>query len=239
MSRLIKRKGVFKLEKPTDKPVENHVSPADGHAGGRIDSPYGGILMRDPSYDPYDKVLGIERRDPPYGPFRPPNEGDGRIYAFDTAVKSDKASDVSEQDELVGEYIDDLKANSEYPETIAYDGEPFERVSPEENAKKREEFENSDPDNEHSKEALIKKWEEKNGKEWPRYTEDLVDGKTGRVIRTAGSRYDAHHIRPLCFGGKNEASNITPISAEKHYDHRGVHAPDSPYGKLVELSKGE
>ena len=55
------------------------------------------------------------------------------------------------------------------------------------------------------------------------------------MIRKAGGDYDAHHIQPLGMGGKNEASNITPLHANEHYDKQGVHAPDSPYSKLDKM----
>ncbi len=81
---------------------------------------------------------------------------------------------------------------------------------------------------------VFKKWEEANGKEWPRYETDVYNHNE-KLIRRAGDRYDAHHIHPLSLGGKNEANNITPMSAEKHYDKQGVHAPGSPYGKLEKV----
>jgi hypothetical protein len=135
-----------------------------------------------------------------------------------------------ELDELRDEYIEDIKDNSEFPETIVDDGEPYEKISPEENAKMREEFKEK-------REKLIKEWEEKNGKEWPRYEKDVYD-KNGNIIRRAGDRYDAHHIRPLSWGGKNTADNITPISAEKHHDKQGIHAPGSPYAKITNHLEG-
>lgn len=128
------------------------------------------------------------------------------------------------------EYIEYLKANSEYPETIEDDGSEYKKISPEENAKKRAEFNAN-------KEKLIKEWEVKYGSEWPRYKEDVY--VNGKLQRRAGDRYDVHHIKPLSFGGKNEASNITPISAEKHFDKQGVHSTDSPYGKLDKLLREE
>ena len=84
----------------------------------------------------------------------------------------------------------------------------IEPISPEENRKKRIEFANN-------KNSFIKKWERENGKEWPRYSEDLIDEK-GNVIRKKGDLYDAHHIIELKYGGLNESWNITPISADKH-----------------------
>jgi len=130
-------------------------------------------------------------------------------------------------EELIDRYYTDLKKNSEYPETIENDGTPWERLSPEEVAEKRAEFNAN-------KERLIKEWEEKNGREWPCYKEDVY--VNGKLIRKAGDRYDAHHIKPLSFGGQNEAGNITPISAEKHFDKQGVHSPASPYGKIDKLT---
>ena len=140
-------------------------------------------------------------------------------------------------EELIARYYEDLKNNSEYPETIEYDDTPWEKITPEENAKMRAEFADNRKDNPHCKENLIKAWEEKHGKEWPRYKEDVY--VNGKLIRRAGDRYDAHHIKPLSFGGKNEVTNITPISAEKHFDKQGVHSPTSPYGKIEKSSQGE
>ncbi|MFI3243816.1 MAG: HNH endonuclease signature motif containing protein [Akkermansia sp.] len=87
------------------------------------------------------------------------------------------------------------------------------------------------------KEALIKDWESLNQQTWPQYTHDVYDQKTGTLIRTEGSRYDAHHIQPLQLGGKNEASNLIPLSAENHYDHRGVHEASSPLSQLNKLQE--
>jgi hypothetical protein len=125
------------------------------------------------------------------------------------------------------EYIDDIKAKSDVPDTVKDDGSKYERISSEENAEKRGEF---------NKKKLIPEWEKANGQKWPRYEKDLyVKGKDGQdiLIRRAGQPYDAHHIHPLGLGGKNEASNITPISADKH---RELHAKDSPYGRLEKMS---
>lgn len=132
-------------------------------------------------------------------------------------------------EELMEQYFEDLKNSSEYPETIKGDGSLWERLTSEEISEKRTEFNAS-------KEKLIEEWETKNGNEWPRYKEDVY--VNGKLIRNAGDRYDAHHIKPLSFGGKNEAGNITPISADKHFDKQGVHSPTSPYGKIEKITQG-
>lgn len=131
------------------------------------------------------------------------------------------------------EYIDDLKANSECPETIPdnpFDCSDLKKMQPEEVAERREEFDDK-------KAQLKKEWEEKNGRPWSKYEHDVYSSN-GKLIRKAGSDYDAHHIQPLGMGGKNEASNITPMNAEVHYDKQGVHAPDSPYSKLDKMLGG-
>lgn len=132
-----------------------------------------------------------------------------------------------ELEEILQDYFKDLKESSECPETIPdkpFDAGDLEKRTPEENAKAREEFSDE-------KERLKREWEEVNGKPWPKYEHDVYSAN-GKLIRKAGSDYDAHHIQPLGMGGKNEVSNITPLNAEVHYDKQGIHAPDSPYSKL-------
>lgn len=76
---------------------------------------------------------------------------------------------------------------------------------------------------------------------WPKYTEDvyITNVRGAQVkIREAGQDYDAHHIHPLGLGGKNEASNLTPLRADVHFDHRGVHQEGSPYDQLNKMLGG-
>ena len=144
-------------------------------------------------------------------------------YDKPLAVMCDNTEQIAK---LRQDYIDDLKNNSEYPDLIEGSAEEYNKLSPEETAEKRMEFSAN-------KEKIITEWGEKNGKEWPCYKEDVY--VNDKLIRKAGERYDAHHIHPLSFGGRNEASNITPIRAEKHFDKQGVHSPDSPYGTIEKM----
>ena len=140
--------------------------------------------------------------------------------------KDDIREDV-EIEELKEQYIEELLDYSECPETIDTDklrDAELEKIEPDENGRKREEFNDK-------KEELIKEWEEKNGREWPRYEEDVYSDN-GKLIRKKGQRYDAHHVQPLGMGGENTADNITPLHAQDHYDKQGVHSPDSAYSKL-------
>ena len=162
---------------------------------------------------------------------------------FNSELTSDKIENVVEKigneiqqeklekeiKELLKDYIKDLKSKSICPETIsdkAIEASELKKITPEENAEMREEFSKK-------KNILKKEWEEKYERPWPTYEHDIYSAN-GKLIRKAGSDYDAHHIKPLCMGGKNEIDNITPLNAEVHYDKQGVHAPDSPYSKLNE-----
>ena len=155
----------------------------------------------------------------------------------DTVLSVDEKNVASEQKEnenpeenlekLLEDYFDDLKNRSEFPDTLPdkpFSTEDLEKLSPEEVAKRREEFDDK-------KAELKKQWELENGKPWPKYETDVYSAN-GKLIRKAGSDYDAHHIQPLCMGGKNEAKNITPLHAQEHYDKQGIHSPDSPYSKI-------
>lgn len=130
----------------------------------------------------------------------------------------------------MNDYFKDLKNRSECPETIKarpFDSKDLKKLSPEETATKRDEFDDN-------KAELKRQWSEENGRPWPKYDEDVYSSN-GKLIRKAGGDYDAHHIQPLGMNGKNEASNITPLHANEHYDKQGVHAPDSPYSKLDKM----
>ncbi len=136
-------------------------------------------------------------------------------------------------EKISNEYIQDLKEYSEYPETVSekpFDTSDLHMRTPLENAKLREEFSEI-------KTQLKSEWEAINGRSWPKYDHDVYSD-SGKLIRKAGSDYDAHHIHPLGMGGKNEASNIAPLNAEVHYDKQGIHAPDSPYSKLNQILGG-
>ena len=157
---------------------------------------------------------------------------DARNIIDDLFKKSDtsdyKSKDIQEEiSKEIKNYFKDLKDKSECPETIPnnpFDVADLVKRTPEDNAEKREEFSEI-------KSELKSEWEIANGRSWPKYDHDIYSSN-GKLIRKAGSDYDAHHIHPLGMGGKNVASNITPLSAEVHYDKQGVHAPDSPYSKL-------
>jgi len=144
-------------------------------------------------------------------------------------VKSIADVAINEIKEVIDAYLMDLKAKSEFASTlkdVVIDIKDL-KLQPKEVVKElRKEFEKN-------KEKLIKEWEKQNNKEWPRYKEDIVNDK-GVVVRKAGDYYDAHHIHPLCLGGKNVASNITPLEYGKHVD---IHRKFGSCTKLIDLFK--
>lgn len=143
-----------------------------------------------------------------------------------TEIKAQSYSEVNDLNQLKVSYCNDLLERSEYPETIdkTIVELPWDKISVEGNGIKREEFSKC-------KDNLIREWENKNGCKWPTYNEDVYS-PSGKLIRRAGDRYDAHHIQPLTFGGENRSSNLTPLHAAEHYDKQGIHSPESPFGKL-------
>lgn len=134
---------------------------------------------------------------------------------------------------LAERYIKELKKYSDVSSTLKdvnLDTKDIKNVPKEEVANRRKEFNQN-------KANLIRQWEIKNGKEWPRYKKDVIN-ENGIVERKAGQLYDAHHIQPLSMNGKNEVSNITPLRVD---DHRMIHAKggtlDSLTSKVEEIQK--
>lgn len=129
------------------------------------------------------------------------------------------------------DYTNDLKLKSECSETILtkdIDISCLERQSPDKVAELREEFDEK-------KQKLRKEWELVNNREWPKYSNDIYNDN-GQVIRRKGDNYDAHHIQPLCLGGKNEVSNITPLDISSHKD---IHSLNGSCKKLVDALGGK
>lgn len=152
------------------------------------------------------------------------------------STKPDSVKPSVEQSELkekmkegLEQYKQELIDNSPFPDTVNLDElkvDNIERLPKEEVAKRRDAFKRD-------KANLIKEWENQTGREWPRYKEDVI--VNGVVVAKAGDLYDAHHIKPLSWGGENTASNITPMEWRPH--HQKLHASDSGYSKVSNLIK--
>lgn len=141
----------------------------------------------------------------------------------DTEAKTDLSKKLKD-------YVDDLKQKAKFPEAInddCIDQERLEVQSPDKVKELREEFDDI-------KSELRNEWEKLNGQEWPRYTEQEIQ-ELGITDRKAGDRYDAHHIQPLQLGGKNEASNITPLRVT---EHRDIHSSGGSCKALVDSLVG-
>lgn len=141
-------------------------------------------------------------------------------------------------EKLTNEYVDELKQLSEFPSTISetyFKTSDLELTSPEMVKSLREEFALK-------KNQLIKQWEIDNNRSWPTYKENVfitnVNGESVQIHKI-GDKYDAHHIQPLCLGGKNEAGNITPLNAKVHFDHRGIHSTNGAYDQIIKELGGK
>lgn len=183
------------------------------------------------TFDPDKRIeaVGKEVAEESHNQFNP----DKRI---DSHVNNDvgKSQEPHDPKEYIDGYCQDVVNYSEFPETLKgfkLKTSDLRNVSVEEQETLRKEYGNK-------KETLIKEWEQKYGMEWPRYKEDVYN-KNGKLIRRAGERYDAHHKHPLSLGGTNTVDNITPLRADVHYDHQGVHAKGSAYDNMHKAIKGK
>lgn len=130
---------------------------------------------------------------------------------------------------MVDNYFDDMIKHSEFPHTIVNDGSTWTKITSEQNDIMRTEFKKLKP-------KLISDWETANNLKWPMYDSDIFTD-SGDRLRKAGNLYDAHHIKPLEFGGLNTFDNITPFHSKVHYDKQVIHAPTSPFGNMENLYK--
>ena len=102
----------------------------------------------------------------------------------------------------------------------------WEKTSPNEIIENRKEFKVN-------KWKYITEWENKNNQKWPTYNETVISNN-GKEVRKKGDLYDAHHIQPLKFGGKNSADNLIPL----HYnDHKKIHNSGNNLSNINKLLK--
>ncbi|MEM5027754.1 T7SS effector LXG polymorphic toxin [Priestia sp. WB3] len=118
--------------------------------------------------------------------------------------------------ELPKNQIDNLKA--------ALRNKEYSKMSPIETAKHRAKFDSV-------KSKVIKEWERNTGQKWPVYNENIISGKTGKVIRKKGDKYDAHHIIENTFGGEHEWWNMHPAKFPNEHQ-AGIHGAGSPANTL-------
>ena len=105
-------------------------------------------------------------------------------------------------------------------------------------ALKEQEFVKLDPDKvklhrklfDNAKDKLIDEWEKNTGDKWPVYAKDILND-AGEVIRTAGQRFDAHHLIESSFGGPNAWWNLHPAAFPSEHQ-AGIHAINSLANKI-------
>lgn len=144
------------------------------------------------------------------------------------AIAKKTVKEGTEEVRLGQNYQKNLKEVSPYPETIKEIniGE-WKKQDTEVIKAARQEFNNK-------RESLIEDWERTHGKEWPKYYNDIYS-ENKVLIREKGDKYDAHHIKPLEYGGRNAVDNITPLHAKDHYDRQGVHSSTSILQKIKNI----
>ena len=155
---------------------------------------------------------------------------DKRVEVSGAEANVNKIESNVDVNDAFKDYIDDVKSKSEYPETVKIKADEIQlrEVPKEEVAEKRKDFEKK-------KKELIKAWEEKYGREFPKEQKDVVS-EDGTILKKAGSRYELHHIVPLKLGGDNSLDNLTPMS---YSAHKELHGAGSAYSKLRSAVKGE
>ena len=105
-------------------------------------------------------------------------------------------------------------------------------------ALKEQDFVKLDPDKvklhrklfDNAKDKLIDEWEKNTGDKWPVYAKDILND-SGEVIRTAGQRFDAHHLIESSFGGPNAWWNLHPAAFPSEHQ-AGIHAINSLANKI-------
>lgn len=183
------------------------------------------------SFNPDQRIEAGKTSDSPAELFDPDRRLSGSDIPIDTRNDVEGTEDLEASiEKAVADYMKELKEFSEVPDTIP--DKPFEasdltRLSHDEVCARREEFYEK-------KVELRRQWEIDNGREWPKYEKDIVNA-AGIVVKKAGTLYDAHHIKPLCLGGKNEAENITPLSMDKHLTTEGIHRKDGACDGMTKL----
>ncbi len=133
---------------------------------------------------------------------------------------------------LVKDYVRDvesrtgIKLSKNQVEEIknALRNKEYTKLTTKETAKYRNEFNKV-------KNNLIEQWESNTGQKWSRYTEDVISPNTGKVVRKAGDKYDAHHIIENSFGGEHEWWNIHPAKFPNEHQS-GIHGAGSPANEL-------
>ena len=100
----------------------------------------------------------------------------------------------------------------------------YTKLNTKETAKHRNEFNKIKND-------LINQWEINTGQKWPIYNEDVISSNTGKVVRKAGDKYDAHHIIENSFGGEHEWWNIHPAKFPNEHQS-GIHGAGAPANEL-------
>lgn len=143
------------------------------------------------------------------------NHSNGNKHEFDhnKVLKFDRQFELYLDDieNITGRRLLDLQ-RKEIQKAI--ENNEYRRLSTSESQEHRKEF------NKHKKE-IIAEWEVMNGEKWTTYDKPVY-GRDGKVLRQAGSNYDAHHILECSWGGDNKAWNMIPAAYPTAHQN-GIH----------------
>lgn len=80
------------------------------------------------------------------------------------------------------------------------------------------------------KDDLIKEWEQKTKRRWPRYRKDMYS-ESGKLMRSKGDPFDAHHLVENSYGGPAKWWNIHPARFPNQHQG-GIHGVGGPASVL-------
>jgi hypothetical protein len=133
----------------------------------------------------------------------------------------------------IDEYLQDIEfqtnkkiLNSQKELIIKYvENNNIEKISSDQITINRSNFEKN-------KTKIITEWEMQTNQKWPLYDKDILS-ESGKVLRKASNKYDAHHIIELSYGGKNEWWNIHPAAFPNEHQG-GIHRKNGIANELFD-----
>jgi len=145
-----------------------------------------------------------------------------RSHNSDYNTLTHKHNKVLKFDKIFKLYLDDIEKITNRPlnpiqhEKLKYHIDNFEyrKLSPKESKLHRKEF------NDKRKQIIID-WEQMTGEKWPTYDKPVYS-ESGKMIRQAGSRYDAHEIIQSSWGSPHHGWNVHPCKHPSEHQN-GVH----------------
>jgi toxin YxiD len=87
-----------------------------------------------------------------------------------------------------------------------------------------------------SKDTLITQWEQKTGRTWPTYTQNVWGKNPVDPYKRIGDNFDAHEIIPNSYKGPLKWWNITPARAPDQHQ-KLIHGSGSSLNQILKKTK--